>query len=90
MNEKMKFVLVEMDETDIAAEKLAAVGLNGVVLGFESDDISKELFEAAPDLRDALAMLYSFCNSTSVYMSIPTRFLDQAEMALRRANRKDC
>lgn len=83
-----KYVLVEMDETEIAAEKLAAAGLNGVVLGFESDEISMELFEAAADLRDALANLHSFCNSTSVYMSIPTRFLDQAEMALRRSKRK--
>ncbi len=83
-----KFVLVEIDETDIASEKLAAAGLSGVMLGFESDEISVELFAAAPALRDALAMLHSFCNSTSVYMSIPTEFLERADAALQRAKRK--
>ena len=88
MSDKKKFVLVELDETEITADRLAAAGLKGVMLGIESEEISAELFEAAPALRDALAILHSFCNSTSVYMSIPTEFLDRADAALQRAKRK--
>lgn len=88
MSNKKKFVLVELDETVITADRLAVAGLKGIMLGYENDDVSAELYEAAPALRDALAMLHSFCNSTSVYMSIPTEFLEQADAALERAKRK--
>lgn len=88
MSEKKKFVLVELGETEISVDRLAAAGLKGVMLGFESDDVSAELFTAAPALRDALAVLHSFCNSTSVYMSIPTEFLERAEVALQKAKPK--
>ncbi|MDD5059456.1 MAG: hypothetical protein PHQ60_16485 [Sideroxydans sp.] len=88
MNTKKKYVLVELDETEAVADRLSAAGLKGVMLGFESDEISAELFEAAPALREALSYLHSFCNSTSVYMSVPEAILEKADAALARAKRK--
>lgn len=88
MSEKKKYVLVELGETEVVADRLAAAGLKGVMLGFESEEVSAELFEAAPALRDALTNLHSFCNSTSVYLSVPEIFLEKADAALQRAKRK--
>jgi len=88
MSDKKKFVLVELDETEITADRLAAAGLKGVMLGFESEENSAELFTAAPALRDALATLHSYCNSTSVYLSIPAEFLERADAALQKAKQK--
>ncbi len=88
MNERNKLVLVELDETELVADRLAAAGLKGILLAFENEEISAELFGAAPALQAALSNLYSFCNSTSVYMSIPHVILEQAEAALKMAKRK--
>lgn len=84
-----KFVLVVMDETDDTQARLRAAGLRGALLAFESEQASPRLFEAAQELQAALANLYTFCNSTSVCLSIPTVILEQAERALRRAHRDE-
>lgn len=85
MTSDRKFVLVEMSETEDTQAKLAAIGLHGSMLAFESEGVSPRLFEASVELQAALENLYSFCSSTGVYMSIPSGILEQAERALRRA-----
>lgn len=89
MIERKKFVLVELGETEDTQERLAAAGLTGFILAFESSEVSAQLFESAQELHVALANLHSFCNSSSVYMNIPTAFMEQAEVALRRARRSE-
>ncbi|BBE50441.1 hypothetical protein OYT1_ch0878 [Ferriphaselus amnicola] len=88
MKEGVKYVLVEIPESEDIAQRLTQVGLKGTMLGYASQEVSAELFMAAPDLRDALAVLNSFCNSTSVYMSVPPIFMERADSALNKARRK--
>lgn len=88
MTEKKKYVLVEMAETDDIEQRLAPAGLKGTILGYESPEISAELFAAAAELREALSVLNSFCNSTSVYLTIPPVFMERADVALEKARRK--
>lgn len=85
MSGSRKFVLVEMDETDDTQARLAAAGLKGAILAFESEHVTPCVFEAATELQSALTNLHSFCNSTSICLRIPTIFLEQAERALRRS-----
>jgi hypothetical protein len=88
MTEKKKYVLVEMGESDDVEQRLTLAGLKGVILGYESQEISAELFAAATDLREALSVLNSFCNSTSVNLSIPPVFIERADIALKKARQR--
>ncbi|MDD2721846.1 MAG: hypothetical protein PHH47_11125 [Gallionella sp.] len=88
MNGGKKFVLVVMDETDDTQVRLKQAGLSGAILAFESEQVSSRLFEAARELQEALANLHAFCNSTSIFLRIPTSILEQAERALRRARQE--
>lgn len=89
MADKMKYVLLELPESEDMAARLNDLGLRSTFLGFESKETSAKMFAAAPQLYEALSLLYSFCNaSTRIYTSIPETFLEKVETALASASAK--
>jgi hypothetical protein len=84
----MKYLLLELPESEDIEARLSVAGLKGRLLGVETGEISADTFIYAAEMQAALSVLYSFCNSTSVYLSIPEQFLLPAGVVLEKVREK--